>query len=84
MAHGVWRTTPRRAARWASTNPAGLAALPVGQDHSHRLETVYDERFAPTYGRWRSVVRDVADKYLACGVLDHGFARIRCDGCTHE
>jgi hypothetical protein len=26
----------------------------------------------------------VVDKFLACGVLEHGFARIRCDACTHE
>jgi len=28
------------------------------------------------------VVAQVADRFLACGVLDHGFARIRCDACT--
>jgi hypothetical protein len=22
--------------------------------------------------------------WLACGALDHGFARIRCDACTHD
>jgi hypothetical protein len=30
------------------------------------------------------VVAQVADTFLECGVLDHGFARIRCDACTHE
>ena len=25
------------------------------------LEIVYDERFAPTYGAWRAVVREVAE-----------------------
>ena len=34
--------------------------------------------------RWRPVVAQVADKFLACGVLEHGFARIRCDACAHE
>ena len=53
-------------------------------DHLHRLQTVYDERFAREYGPWRPVVAQVADKFLACGVLDHGFARIRCDDCAHE
>jgi len=51
-------------------------------DHLQRLQTVYDERFAREYGPWRPVVAQVADKFLACGVLDHGFARIRCDACT--
>lgn len=29
-------------------------------------------------------MREVADKFLACGVLEHGSARVRCDACTHE
>jgi hypothetical protein len=53
-------------------------------DHLHRLQTVYDDRFGREYGPWRPVVAQVADKFLACGVLEHGFARIRCDACTHE
>ena len=53
-------------------------------DHLHRLQTVYDERFVREYGPWRPVVAQVADKFLACGVLEHGFARIRCDACAHE
>ena len=47
-------------------------------------QTVYDDRFAREYGPWRPVVAQVADKFLACGVLEHGFARIRCDDCAHE
>ena len=53
-------------------------------DHVHRLQTVYDARFAREYGPWRPVVGQVADKFLACGILEHGFARIRCDDCAHE
>ena len=43
-------------------------------DHLHRLQTVYDDRFAREYGPWRPVVARVAEKFLACGVLEHGFA----------
>ncbi|MBK9409741.1 MAG: transposase [Gemmatimonadetes bacterium] len=45
---------------------------------------MYDDRFAREYGPWRSVVAQVAEKFLACGILDHGFARIRCTACAHE
>jgi len=24
------------------------------------------------------------DRFLACGILEQGFARIRCDACAHE
>ena len=37
---------------------------------------MYDERFAREYGPWRPVVAEGAEKFLACGVLEHGFARI--------
>lgn len=54
------------------------------QDHLRGLQTVYDERFAHEYGPWRPVMGEVADKFLACGILAHGFARVRCDDCAHE
>lgn len=65
----------------------GAQASPLFRLVQHQfrtLATVYDERFAPTYGAWRAVVPEVADKFLAYGVLEHGFARVRCDTCAHE
>jgi len=53
-------------------------------DHLHRLQAVYDDRVAHEYGPWRPVVAQVTDKFSACGILEHGFARIRCDACAHE
>ena len=44
-------------------------------DHLLRLQTVYDERFAREYGPWRPIGAQVADTFLACGVLEHGCAR---------
>ena len=73
-ARGVYK--PRR--------PQASPLFRLVSDHLHRLQTVFDERFAREYGPWRPVVAQVADKFLACGVLEHGFARIRCDACTHE
>lgn len=73
-ARGVYK--PRR--------PQASPLFRLVSDHLQRLQTVYDDRFAREYGPWRPVVTQVADKFLACGVLDHGFARIRCDACMHE
>ena len=73
-ARGVYK--PRR--------PQASPLFRLVSDHLHRLQTVYDDRVAREYGPWRPVVAQVADKFLACGVLDHGFARIRCDDCAHE
>ncbi|MGI9077882.1 MAG: IS91 family transposase [Gemmatimonadaceae bacterium] len=71
---GVYK--PRRA--------QGSPLFRLVNDQFRTLQMVYDERFAPTYGAWRAVVPQVADKFLACGVLEHGFARVRCDACAHE
>ena len=45
---------------------------------------MYDERFARRWGYWRPVVGEVVEKFLACGILKHGFARVRCGACRHE
>jgi hypothetical protein len=52
--------------------------------HFQTFTTVYDERFAHRWGPWRRVVPAVVEKFLACGILEHGFARVRCGGCRHE
>ena len=44
----------------------------------------YEERYQPHYGFLRPVIPDVVRKFLDCGDLEHGFARVRCDHCNHE
>ena len=58
-ARGVYK--PRR--------PQASPLFRLVSDHLQRLQAVYDERFAHVYGPWRSVVGQVADKFLACGIL---------------
>jgi hypothetical protein len=49
------------------------------EGHSRELSLVWDERFAATCGDWRAVIPKAVDQFLACGLLEQGFARIRCD-----
>ena len=49
-----------------------------------RFEQVYEERFERQYGFFRSYVRQVIYRYLDCGILHKGFARVRCEDCGHE
>jgi hypothetical protein len=48
------------------------------------FEQVYDERFERQYGFFRPYVRQVIYRYLDCGVLEDGFARVRRDDCGRE
>ncbi len=45
---------------------------------------VYEERFERPYGFWRPYLKKVIDRYLECGDLHHGFARVKCPDCHHE
>ena len=54
------------------------------EEHFERFEQVYDDRFAKQYGFFRSYVKRVIYRYLDCGILHNGFARVRCKDCGHE
>ena len=54
------------------------------EDNFETLEQIYDERFSKQYGFFRSYVRQVIYRYLDCGILHNGFARVRCGDCGHE
>ena len=52
--------------------------------HFEELEGVWEERYQNKYGFWRPHVIDVIYKYLDCGDLHFGFARVKCDDCNEE
>ncbi len=49
-----------------------------------QFERVYDERYQKRYGFWRPVISRTVEKFLACGDLKEGFARVRCPKCRYE
>jgi len=54
------------------------------EDHFETFEQVYEDRFERQYGFYRPYVRQVIYRYLDCGILHNGFARVRCEDCGHE
>jgi len=54
------------------------------EDNFEVLEQVYDERFATRYGFFRPYVKQVIYRFLDCGILHNGFARVKCEECGHE
>jgi len=62
-------------------------ASPLWQCLSRHFDSflaAYEARFQPRYGYLRPIIPAVVDKFLDCGDLAHGFARVRCDHCQHE
>ena len=54
------------------------------EDYFEEFERVYDDRYQQQYGRWRPVIGEVMRKFLECGDLHRGFARLACDGCRYQ
>jgi len=60
---------------------------PLWQCLSRHFSTfleIYEECYQTRYGYLRPVIPEVVKKFLDCGNLATGFARIRCDHCKHE
>ena len=53
-------------------------------DHFDSFRGRYEDRHERQYGRWRHVIDEVVARFLECGVLEAGFARVRCDECKAE
>jgi hypothetical protein len=53
-------------------------------DHFAALERVHEDRFEPTHGPLRTAARTAVGRFLDCGLLGHGFARVRCGSCHAE
>lgn len=65
-------------------NPRKTTYFQCVQAHFEDLEMVWDDRYERQYGFFRPYVRDVIYRYLDCGDLHLGFARVRCQDCGHE
>ena len=73
-AKGVYR--PRR--------PRETPFYRIVEEHFERFEQVYAQRYEDKYGYLRPVIRETVYKYLNCGDLKQGFARVRCTDCGYE
>ena len=65
-------------------NPKASDFYACVEDNFEELERVYDDKYQKEHGFWRPVIREVIHKYLDCGDLHHGFARVRCSSCHAE
>lgn len=54
------------------------------EDNFEELERVYDEKYQKQHGFWRPIVHEVICKYLDCGDLHQGFARVWCSACRSD
>ena len=61
--------------------PEGTILYQLVQEH---VETFFAQVETESGPRLPDFVKDEFDAFLECGVLAHGFLRLRCDDCAHE
>ena len=52
--------------------------------HYDTFQAVYEKRYQSRHGYLRPIIPEVVNKFLDCGDLERGFARIRCDHCQKD
>jgi hypothetical protein len=75
---------PNISAIYRPRNPRESPYYRCVEEHCEGFEQAYEERFERQYGFFRPYVRQVIYRYLDCGILHNGFARVRCEDCGHE
>ncbi len=65
-------------------NPRKTPLWRILNGHFGEFLSVYEDRFESRYGRLSAHVQKVVERYLRCGILEFGFARIRCEACGRE
>jgi hypothetical protein len=71
---GIYR--PRR--------PQSSPLYKILQEQFERFLLLYEEEYERQYGPLRSVVKRAVSRFLECGILEYGFARVVCGNCRAE
>ena len=69
---------------YRTRNPRKSPLWQCAQRHHATFVDRYPDAYEPRHGPLRPVVSVVFRKFLDCGILERGFARVRCDHCRHE
>ena len=65
-------------------NPKGTGFYSILSEHYDTFLETYNSRFREKYGYFRPVISEAVRKYLDCGILSKGFARVKCADCGEE
>ena len=69
---------------YRSRNPRKSPIWQCVQRHHATFVERYPGDYESKFGPLRPVISEVFEKFLQCGTLERGFARVRCDHCAHE
>ena len=81
MDYAVQPAPAERRVHYERRRPEDTVLYQVVQEH---LETFLAQVEAETGARLPEFVKAQFDAFLECGILAHGFLRLRCADCAHE
>ena len=89
MKHQLKFTPPETSSRPGMTfyrrrDPFASPLWQLLDRHYDDFELAYEERYEKTYGYLRPAIGTAVGKFLKCGDLREGFARVHCDDCGHD
>jgi len=76
--------TSNRPEFYRPRNPEQSPFYKLVNEYFDEFERIYPERYEKTHGFWRPIIRKTIDKFLKCGDLKEGFARVKCTKCGKE
>jgi hypothetical protein len=62
---------------YRARNPRKSPLWQCARRHYEEFEQAYPDKYQPRYGILRPIIPEVVHKFLNCGNLERGFARIR-------
>ena len=80
LLHGVCEPT----AVYAARKPQSTSLYVLLERLYETVKGQWEDRFESRYGFWRSFVDEAVARYPDCGILENGFARVRCGACHSE
>ncbi|MFN0302562.1 MAG: transposase zinc-binding domain-containing protein [Burkholderiales bacterium] len=81
MGQAVQRAPAADTVHYERRRPEDTILYQLVQEH---LETFLAQAQAQTGTALPQFVKDEFDAFLRCGILAHGFLRLRCAKCAHE
>src|SRR4051812_18844135 len=78
------RLRPRGLQTKSTTNAGGLKKRRCIRWSLEQLESFLAQVEAETGARLPGFIKDEFDAFLECGILAHGFLRLRCGDCGHD
>jgi len=72
------------AAIYHQRNPQDSDYYRCVEDYCETFVQIYDDHFSRQYGFWRPYLEKVIYRYLDCGDMHNGFARVKCKNWGHE